>query len=144
MHDFLFFYFFQGNYSYTLQIFQAEHLFQAKAIFGKHYGYDALKSASFALCGLHLVALMKMIQLRTSDFLGHNDKMKESWSLLHQFTDVVLLVSGTRGTWVWLCLFYVPLEPTSVNNVTKAGRNSSSLLWFAWPELRPNSQLILL
>lgn len=56
----------------------------------------------------------------------------------------MLLVSGTWGTWVWLCLFYVPLEPTSVNNVTKAGINSSSLLWFAWLELRPNSLLILL
>ncbi len=32
--------------SYTLQIFQAEHLFLVKAIFGKHYGHDALKSTS--------------------------------------------------------------------------------------------------
>lgn len=140
----IFNFYFQRNYSYTLHIFQAKYSFQAKAIFGKHYGHDALKSASFALCGLYLVALMKMIQLRTSDFLKHNDKMKESQSPLHWFTDVVLLVGGTRGTWVWLCLFYVPLEQTSVNNVTKAGTNSSSLLWFAWPELRPNAQLILL
>jgi len=46
MTDDEYFFLIQGNYSYTLQIFQAEHLFLVKAIFGKHYGHDALKSTS--------------------------------------------------------------------------------------------------